>query len=445
VAGGPTFGSDNVAGAYAYIQALLSYLNGDSNFTNGSQDPFSTVLPAQGGAFQGDSSVTPLSNTSPQHNNYNFAVARVRLRGSSGKAGEAQNVRVFFRLWITQTADTDYQPSTTYLSTPDAAGDPGAPLVGVGTHTIPFFATGNLGSNTDYSTGGINNQNITIASGDTAWHYFGCFLNVYDSSNIVNGQPIQAWLVGTHHCLVAQIACDTAPIPTSAAVTPNPGNSDKLAQRNLQITASDNPSGPETHRIPQTFDVRPTKPGGSAGNWLASLPDELMIDWGDVPVGSVASIYWPQVQASDVLSLADALYSFHALSMSDANTIQCTVTDGVTYVPIPASAGDNYAGLLTIDLPLTIVTGQEFNVVVRRVTTAQIAQQPPPPQQPVPQIARRAVFGRNPEETAPAAARAVVKQPRLWRFVTGAFQVRIPVQTPGVMLPAEENTLAIMK
>ena len=32
-----------------------------------------------------------------------------------------------------------------------------------------------------------------------------------------------------------------------------------------------------------------------------------------------------------------------------------------------------------------------------------------------------------------------------WRYVVGSFAVRIPVTTPDVMLPAEENTLAIMK
>ena len=34
---------------------------------------------------------------------------------------------------------------------------------------------------------------------------------------------------------------------------------------------------------------------------------------------------------------------------------------------------------------------------------------------------------------------------RNWRYVVGTFAVRIPVTTPKVMLPLEENTLAIMK
>src|SRR5262249_11327569 len=151
---------------------------------------------------------------------YQFAIARVRLRGSVGPAGEARGGKGFFRLWGTQTANTDYQPSTTYTSTPDSAGVPGGPTVGNGEGTIPFFATGTLASNTDYAAGGVNNHDIEIASGDTAWWYFGCFLNLYDPNNVINGKQLQAWLAGTHHCLVAQIAYDDAPIPTSAQVTP---------------------------------------------------------------------------------------------------------------------------------------------------------------------------------------------------------------------------------
>ena len=138
--------------------------------------------------------------------------------------------------------------------------------------------------------------------------------------------------------------------------------SDKLAQRNLQVTHSDNPGPAATHRIPQTFDIRP-----SAVAALQTQVDELMIDWGRIPHGSTASLYWPQVQASDVLALASRLYPSHSLTSTDAHTIACKVSGGVTYVPIPMSAGENFAGLFTVDLPTTVVTGQEFNVVVRRI------------------------------------------------------------------------------
>lgn len=449
VVGGPTFGTDSVQGAYDYIKALLVYLNGSAQYTSGSADPFSTVLPAQVNAFQADSSVIP---TVSGKNNYNFAVARVRLKGTSGMTTVPQKVNVFFRLFVSQSPDTDYQPSTTYLSAPDTSNLPGSPQVGAGDTTIPFFATGNLTTNTDYSTGGANTQNVEITSGDTAWYFFGCFIDVYDPNYTIGGQQVQHYLAGTHHCLVAQIACDSAPIPTTFAVTPSPANSDKLAQRNLQITASDNPGGPATHRIPQTFDIRPSRVFVNSGNRLTDLPDELMIDWGNVPVGSIAYVYWPQVQATAVINLADQIYSFHALEVADANTIQCQVTKSVTYVPIPPGTGENYASLLTIDLPTTVRVGQEFNVVVRRVvTTYANVPPPPPPPPPPPQMAKfhfgppPAVTTRRTPTTAKTSPRTDVAKQKIWRYIAGAFQVKIPVATATTLLVPEENTLAILK
>jgi hypothetical protein len=181
----------------------------------------------------------------------------------------------------------------------------------------------------------------------------------------ISGQAIQALLNGTHHCMVAQTAFDDAPIVNSNGTTKSPENSDKLAQRNLQVTQSDNPGPPSTHRIPQMFDFRPSAPLGSDTDPLMSYPDELMIEWGNTPVGSTATIHWPQVQSSDVLALTKRFYSTHQLSAADANTIQFVSTTGVTYVPIPPGTGENYAGLFTVDLPPSVVAGQAFNIVVR--------------------------------------------------------------------------------
>jgi hypothetical protein len=445
VAGGPNFGGDNVGGAYQYIKDLLNFLN--SNFSNpGGSDPFSTILPGQGGSLTGDSSVTPftldLSNFfNPKiFNNYNFAVARARLRGTAGPTGAAQNVRVFFRLWSTETADTDYQTLTTYRSNLDAAGLPGSPQVGSGHNTFPFFGSNNSGS-ADYGPGGINIRDVTINSGDSVWAYYGCFLNLYDSGNNVDGKPIQQWLVGTHHCIVAQIAYDGAPIINANGITASPENSDKLAQRNLQVTRSDNPGPASTHRIPQTFDIRPSAALVEQNGILVNRPDELMIDWGAIPAGSIASIYWPQASAAQVLALATRLYGSHTLTASDANTIQCTVTGGITYVPIPPGAGENFAGLFTVDLPSGIVAGQEFNIIVRRIATRS---QPTVILRTLPATIERPKRGVKAEAAAVVAA-AQTRTPTEWRYVVGTFQVKIPVATGDTLLVDEENTLAIMK
>lgn len=421
VMGGPTFGADSTTGAFAYIQDLLTWLNTNFSDPTGT-DPFAGVLPGQGGALTGDSSVSPftIDFTPPfniqVHANYNFAVARVRLRGPAGTAGAADNARVFFRLWSTQTADTDYQTGSTYPSTLDAASLPASPLVGVDHHTLPFFASGDLGSNSDYGAGGANTRDISVPAGaHSVWAYFGCFLNIYDQANVIDGKPVQGWLNGTHHCLVAQIVYDGAPVIAGSS----PEASDKLAQRNLQVTRSDNPGAAAAHRIPQTFDIRPSATS-------TQLPvDELMIDWGRIPAGSTASIDWPQLPAADVVALASSLYGRHGLTATGAHTIGCQVTGGVTYVPIPRAAGDNFAGLLTVDLPPTVVAGQEFDVVVRRVAVRNLP--------------------RLELEDAAEPAAAGLKNRGPWRRVVGTFQVKIPVATAATMLGPEEDTLAILR
>lgn len=438
VPGGPTFSTDSIAGAYGYLQSLLSHLNTNLSDPAGI-DPFVSLLPGQAGALTGDSSVTPIvvgPGFPPVIGvNYNFAIARVRLRGTAGPAGAANDVKVFFRLWSTQTADTDFHPGSSYLSNTNASGLPASPLPAVDSHTIPFFATGNSPdfsdpNNVEYGAAGVNNRTIQISSGNSVWAYFGCFLNVYDTSNIVNGSPVQALLAGTHHCIVAQIAYDSAPIVNANGVTMSPANSDKLAQRNLQLTHSDNPGAVDTHRIPQTFDVRPSRPLSVDSGDLLDYPDELMINWGNTPQGSTANIYWPQVDTTQVLAMASKLYGTHRLTAPDHTTIQCRVTKGVTYIPIPTGSGENFAGLLTIDLPASVVKGQVFNIVVRRVSTRESRDQL--------LLARR-------ETAVEAAANGKQRIMRNWRYVTGTFQVRIPVSGKDTFLFSEENTLAVLK
>jgi hypothetical protein len=445
--GGPAFSTDSVAGAYAYIQALLGYLNGTAAFTNpAGTDPFA-LLPGQQGEGQTDSSVAPfaLNSAFPPTfvNNYNFAIARVRLRGSSGPSGAASDVRVFFRVFASQSPDTDFDPNGTYVSQADAANKPGTPLPGAGETTLPFFATGNLGAQTDYQPGGPNIQTLTIPSGqDDLWWYFGCFLNFYDPNNQVAGQQVQVWLPGTHHCVVAQIAYDDAPIPNGVS----PMSWDQLAQRNLQFTAVDNPGPAATHRAPQTFDIRPSKAIGLPGG-LGLPPDELMIDWGNVPKGSTASIYWPAVAAADVIALARTWGGAAGLSSSDAHTLTLKVEGGVSYLPIPqgagGGAGQNFAGLFTLELPPGIRTGQEFEVLVRRIATRFGKPPPPPPPRLQSGPSRRLDLTG---QLAPAALPEVaIERAILWRYVVGSFVVRIPVSTGERMRIPQAMTLAIMK
>jgi hypothetical protein len=398
--------------ANTFITQVLQSMNSHEQFTNpGTTNPFSDFPSVIEGT--GDSSVTGEQTiNSVKYVNYNFAIARVRLQGAPGVTTNPKTVRVFFRLFLTQTNDTDFQPNTTFLSQLDTTtGLPRAPLPDPDGGSQPFFATG--GATGDYLTtiGPVNNFALTVGpSGDTS-AYFGCHLDVFDPAN-------NAKYPGTHHCIVAQIAYDDDPIINANGITLGPENCDKLAQRNLQITQSGNPGGPDAHRIPQTFDTRPSAPSGMPLSVLQGYPDELMIQWGDVPLGSTATIYWPGVDALNVVRLAMRLHSTDQLTLVDPHTIRCTVQSAVSYVPIPFGTGAKFAGLFTIDLPVGVRAGQEFNLLVRRVST------------------------RRSDRDARATTQRASPD---WRYVVGTFQVKIPVALDDVLLLPEENTLAIMK
>jgi hypothetical protein len=442
VPGGPTFSISD--GPRSYLAALLTYLNqnfGDASLTD-PFDPASNVIPEQQDAFAGDSSVLPnLLFLGQDFDTYNFAIARVRMRGPLGDTSNP--VKVFFRMWQSQSPDTDFQSGGTYNSHLDSSNLPDWPLPAPDSSTFPFFATSNTPNFTDpndpeFGSSGINNQPITVNSGAGEWHYFGCFLNVYDSSYLVNGTPVTQLLPGTHHCLVAQIAYDDAPILSTNGVTVGPGNSDKLAQRNLQISQGFNPGVPPTNRVPQTFDIRRSDPGNSDF-------DELMIDWGNLPIGTVASIYWPGVNANQVVQLASQRYGHHELSVGDAHTILCKVVRHLSYVPIPPGTGDKFAGLLTVDLPQTVKKGMSFTIVAKRVTTYTA---PPPIQINAPALHAPEV--PPPGKRLAAAEKRIKRQDqapnqRSWRYITGAFQINIPIQADADILPYDMNTLAIFK
>jgi hypothetical protein len=462
------------ADPYGSIQNLIAHLN--SNYTTpvapSAPDPLDQ-LPGQTGFETGDSSVYALSTTGLQ--NYNFAIARVRLRGLSQDV--ATNVRVFFRLFVAQSCDTDFQPSTTYARTLGAAGGPDAGLPifplpsgagltdpsGQTLQTIPFFATDISGTHDyDGTNPNANIHDITIPQGaDSIWYYYGCYLDVYNANN-------QSKFGGTHHCVVAEIAYDDAPIPTktpSGGVV-NPQGWDQLAQRNLQITTSENPQSPATHIVPQAFDLRPSNITGLSTSIIQGLPDELMIDWGNTPVGSTATIYWPQLQFAEVVGLADQFYGSHFLYAADVNTVQCTTSSGVTYVPIPSASRGivNFAGLFTVTLPTTIRNGQSFQIIVRRISSVALTLPTPPPVVPPPPTPQIQIKSRprarlvtsaqpgsgtpnGPGSTTPPSGTTSELEPAINynRQVISAFVVTIPVVTAPVMLPPEEATLSVLK
>ena len=368
---------------------------------------------------------------------FNYAVAKVRLRSL---AADANNVRVFFRLFPAATTSTAYDAATTYRR--GGSGGVTVPLLGlVGgeTTSIPCFA----GPRIDTSAQGMDTQTdpanvrtmVHDGSGAEIIAYFGCWLDInqpsqpefpiappapVDGPYVAGRQTIQDLVRNAHQCLTAEIDLDGV---TLLHTGDSPGSSDKLAQRNLSIVASDNPGAPASHRIPNTFDIRPSRKTDKPGSDL----DELLIDWGNTPAGSEATLYLPQVGARAIVDLANRRYVRHRLSALDDSTLHC-FTGGVTYVPIPPGNGPNYAGLLTIDLPPTVRKGEVYTIVARQIGDAFGPRIQPPE-----------LIGTD---TGP---QAIAGQGIRWRKVQGSFQLTIPVRTKEVLLAPEERLLGVLK
>ncbi len=428
------------AGPIDFIHRLLGNTSGGYNdpaLSRAPNHPFDLDLLAN----QDSSTVTLAGAVFGLIPVYNFAVARVRYRALSNPA---PNVRAFFRLFQASTTSTEFQPTTTYLT--GGSGGTKIPLLGVVNGeivSIPCFAkervdpTNSLGLNaqTDPDNVGPVGQPIPPdGTGAEVQVYFGCWLDINQTTAVLPAggatgaspftptRSVQDAVRSQHQCLVAEINLDPPEPQISTGVSP--ANSDKLAQRNLTIVGVASP-----HQVPTTFDIKPTLASLSPGQ----TPDELMIDWGNVPAGSQASIYLPGTSADTILEMADKLYTLHGLSRSDAQTLTCKAR-GLTYVPIPPGVGSNYAGLMTIELPATVKQGQVFKVVTRQIRNIFAKRPTPPP--PPPGIAVH-------------AAQAAVLTPKRdlieWRRVIGSFQISIPVQTRAALLAPEERLLSVLR
>lgn len=376
---------------------------------------------------------------------FNFAVCRVRIHELNINATD---VRVFFRLFQASSTGSNYAPTTTYLSGGTAGHK--IPLLGIvngALETIPCFAEPRIDSGTvgmDTQTDPANVQTfIADGSGAEQDFFFGCWLDINqpgqlfcppDPSNPTgpfgnNRQSIQQLVRNLHQCLVAEIAYDPDPIPNGAST----GSSDKLAQRNLAIVQSDNPGSVASHRIAHTFDVKPTRQGLPKG-WHS---DELMIDWGNIPLGTEATLYLPGAQASEILEMSARMYGLTSLQKVDDHTLRCKA-GGMTWLPLPIAAGPNYVGLMTIDLPDTVKRGQSFKIVVKQVTSGLALQQPP-----VINVSRRSA--RTASQSAPSAATDAISSRAEARRILGAFQLSIPVSTKAQILPSEERAYSVLR
>src|SRR6185503_9166182 len=358
---------------------------------------------------------------------YNFAVAKVRYRAV---AASATNVRVFFRLFPASSTSLEYNQTTTYRR--DTSGGVVKPLLGIISGeavTIPCFAAPRINSASVSMTAQTDPANVqTIppnAGGNEVVRYFGCWLDINQTQHQFPFTPsptdgpwgagrksVQEHVRNEHQCLVAEIAFDPTPIPVSAY----PSTSDKLAQRNLAIVQSANPGDFASHRIPHTFEIKPTRINRGTED---ELPDELMIDWGNTPVGCLATLYISGINTNEIMELAARNYRTHGLVRLDDQTLQCE-TGGITYIPVPGGEGSNFPAMLTIDLPAGVKKGQVFTVVVHQVTNA----------------VRREILTHAIEPGASLISH---------RRIHGSFQITIPVTAKENMLAHEEILLSNLR
>ena len=425
---GAAVGGSTPADAISFIQHVISNLNpggssGGQTF-EADLDPNGTEVALN----QTDGSGTAI---------FNFAIARVRYRAL---VQDAQAVRVFFRLCPALTVSTAFEPTTTYRTHSDGVQF-GSKIAMLGTQnhnilTIPCFAQGRVtpGASMTTQTDPHNVRPINHdSSGAEVDMYFGCWLDTNQPQaaqqmfplNPVDDGPYSGSLKtvlelvrNQHQCLIAEIAFDLDPIPTTPSPV-TPFTSDKLAQRNLTLTPSANPGDVSSRRIPNAFEFKPTRAV------LARLPDELMIDWGNVPVGSVARLYLPTVSADEVIELAAKRYSPVKYTRLDPHTIEFPV-HRISYVPVPAGAVSlNHTGLLTVDLPPGVRKGQRFDAVLRQLTLHGIDKQ-------VPRVLE--ALGKEGSVRLP-----------VWKQVLGTVQVGIPVDVKEALLGPEEHLFSLMQ
>lgn len=418
---GATMGQ-TAADAPAYIAQVI----GNLNTGNSGGQSFDTLPLAE------QTSQLELSQQVGGANVFDFAVLRVRYRGTTGVPG----VRAFFRLFPVNTTSTDFAPDTSYRRF--TAGTTAVPLLGLGPGgdviSVPCFAAPRVDSAAQPLTAQRDEPNVQTLTpgtgGDEGYAHFGCWLDINQTQPQFPAHPsppdgpwpagrqtVQQLIRNAHQCLVAEIAFDPDPIPAGA----NPASSDKLAQRNLAVVTSANPGDPDSHRIVNTFEIRPpAPPDGEEGEdqQPPAAPGELILELTGLPPGTTATVYVPDFDMAGVLAVADRRYVHHGLEKVDAHTLRLPA-GGIAYLPLPEDFDAPAAGLLVVDLPPTVHKGEVYEVVVRQTTGVQAA----PPQL---------------TETEDAGVYT-------WQQVLGSYQLTVPVLHEEEILPYETRLLAVLK
>ncbi len=318
---------------------------------------------------QSESGLSALPDTTGEDSKkvYNFAVARVRLNGN---AASADNVRVFFRIFRSQTTaaltfnrNGSGDPIQGYM---DNGATPPLSVPGEAANnqwlSIPFYAA----SRTTPQAADAPNEQSIMPTGSEVSKFFGALIdnnltdfNMESAPGAGDSVPMSSLLMNEHQCLVAQVEYADTPIPSGS----KPSTSDKLSQRNLMVTEVANPGIDASRAGLSTFEIEATPRPVTA----ALPPDELFIDWQQAaPQGTDVEIYIPTWQADEVLELADQRYDRHEIRKVDEHTIVFPA-GGAKYIPIPQHFG-RQNGVISVQFPLGIKKGQRYDLAVQQIT-----------------------------------------------------------------------------
>lgn len=319
---------------------------------------------------------------------FNYAVAKVRYRALTK---EATDVRVFFRLFITQETALQYNKDTTYYTF--ISGNKAVPLLGSqdgNVVSIPFYATKRVTPDKSMIAQEEDEPNKKPipphADGSESVRYFGCWLDFNQTDPHfplrLSGEPpflsIQEIMRNYHPCLVAEIFFKDDPTPPNAT----PALSDNLSQRNLVTVDTLNPGGPGSRIVQTTFEVKPsTGPkrilnldnimqysSSAAISPIAFsriAPDELAIIRNNLPVNTEVTLYLPDVDINEILTLAELRHAPPILQPIDDHTVRCRLGD-VGYIPLPGGRTNNIAGLLSLEMPSGLTKGELYTLTVQQ-------------------------------------------------------------------------------
>lgn len=381
---------NNGAAALAYIQGILNDFNANPALGTTRFESISTD--------QADSQLE-LARSKDGSRVFNFAVAKVSYRG---RTLEAEDVRVFFRMFTTAATGLDFRVGSTYRRRVNTAGDP-IPVLGVRggeVVTIPFFAEERVNTAIDAmdeQKDGNNRKTISATAGATTSAFFGCWLDFNQTPQRFPINPggigpfssglksIQELIRGRHQCLVAEI--HFAPDPINEGDTP--AGNDNLSQRNLAIVESNNPGNAATHTVQHTFEIEANEAVGldtrakaleyfllaehgedHAGvrtNLHRLNHDELMIQWHNLPRNATATLFVPDLNAENIRYLTALKIGPERTTVVDEHTLELLISD-VTYLSLPPAPTNSIPALLSIELPDDVKTGQRFNVTVSQVS-----------------------------------------------------------------------------